>query len=270
MLKERIISSILILTLSLLVIFYFPNWVFCVIAAWFIGAALYEFYTMVERKGIMVYKYFGTLLGILVPIFMYLEYNTKTAGMVPFSIVLFAVFIFAKQFTKKDDPNILTSTAITLFGILYISWFFSFIIKLKYLPLGANLVLFLIVLTEGGDMGAYVIGRTIGKHLLIPRISPKKTIEGTLAGFILTLILAVLCKPLLPVFSYGQLIVAGVLIGVITPIGDLAESLFKRDCNIKDSGTCLPGLGGFLDMIDSLLLTSPVLYFYVTAFCNNT
>lgn len=268
-LKDRIISSILMLTLALLVIFFFPNWVFCVLAAYLIGMALYEFYSMVERKGMRVYKYFGTFLGILVPVFTYLEYNMKTEGMVPFSIVLFTVFIFARQFTKKDDPNILASSAITLFGILYISWFFSFIIKLKYLPNGANLVLFLLILTEGGDMGAYFIGTKMGRRLLIPRISPKKTIEGTLGGFLLTLALAVLCKPLLPKISYWQLLVAGILIGVIAPIGDLAESLFKRDCGVKDSGVSLPGLGGILDMIDSLLLASPILYFYITAFCNS-
>ncbi len=268
MLRDRIISSVILIALALLVIFFFPNWVFCAVVVFFTGMALYEFYSMVERKNIRIYKYFGTLLGILVPIVTYLEYNMKTEGMVPFSLALFTVFIFARQFAKKDDANILASSSITLFGILYISWFFSFIIKLKYLPNGANLVLFLIILTEGGDMGAYLIGSRIGKHLLIPRISPKKTVEGTIGGFLLTLVLAVLSKPLVPEFSYWQVLVAAILIGTVTPIGDLVESLFKRDCGIKDSGANLPGLGGFLDMLDSLLLTSPMLYFYVTTFCN--
>jgi len=266
MLKERIISSILVISLILLVIFFFPNWVFCAVATMFITMALYEFYSMVEKKGITVYKYFGTFLGILVPIFTYLEYNMKTEGAVVFSIVLFAVFIFARQFAKKDGSDILASTAITLFGILYISWFFSFMIKLKYLPSGNNIVAFLLLLTEGGDAGAYFIGSSMGKHLLIPRISPKKTIEGTVGGFVTTLILAVLSKPLLPGMSIQQLLIAGILVGVICPIGDLAESLFKRDCGVKDSGECLPGLGGVLDMIDSLLVTSPILYFYIMAF----
>ncbi|MDP3789472.1 MAG: phosphatidate cytidylyltransferase, partial [Candidatus Omnitrophota bacterium] len=120
--------------------------------------------------------------------------------------------------------------------------------------------------TEGGDAGAYFIGSAAGKHLLIPRISPKKTIEGTAGGFITTLILAALCRPLLPGMSMAQIMIAGVLIGVICPIGDLAESLLKRDCGVKDSGECLPGLGGVLDMIDSLLMTAPMLYFYIMAF----
>lgn len=268
MLKDRIISSIIILTSSFIVIFYFPNWVFCAVATWLIGASLYEFYSMVEKKGLKVYKYFGTFLGVLVPVFTYLEYDIKTEGMVPFALVFFAIFIFLKQFTKKDDHDILSSTAVTLFGILYVAWFFSFIIKLKYLPKGVNLVLFLLILTEGGDMGAYFIGRAFGKRLLIPRISPKKTVEGTLGGFAAAIILSLLCKPLLPNLSYLKLLLAGILIGTITPIGDLAESLFKRDCGVKDSGACLPGLGGLLDMIDSLLLTSPMLYFYITAFCS--
>jgi phosphatidate cytidylyltransferase len=115
----------------------------------------------------------------------------------------------------------------------------------------------------GGDMGAYFIGTLLGKHLLIPRISPKKTVEGTMGGFLFTLALAVICKPLFPDFSYTQLLIAGILIGTITPIGDLAESLFKRGCGVKDSGSCLPGLGGMLDAVDSLLLTAPILYFYI-------
>jgi phosphatidate cytidylyltransferase len=266
MLKERIISSILVISLTLLVIFLFPNWIFCAVATLFIAMSLYEFYSMVEKKGIKVYKYFGTFLGILVPLFTYLEYNMKTEGVVVFSIVLFAVFLFARQFARKDSFDILASTAITLFGILYISWFFTFLIKLKYLPNGNNLVLFLILLTEGGDAGAYFIGSSMGKHLLIPRISPKKTIEGTIGGFVTTLILAILSKPLIPEMSMPQILIAGVLIGVICPIGDLAESLFKRDCGVKDSGECLPGLGGVLDMIDSLLVTAPMLYFYIMAF----
>lgn len=269
MLKYRIISSILVLVPSFLVIFFFPNWVFCTVATFLIGLALYEFYSMVEKKKIKVYKYFGTLLGLFVPIFTYLEYDMKTEGMVPFYLVIIAVFIFSKQFTKRDNSNILASTSITLFGILYISWFFSFIIKLKYLPNGANLVLALLILTEGGDIGAYFIGTTMGKRLLIPHISPKKTAEGTIGGFLTTLVLSILCKPLLPQLSFSKLLVAGILIGTIGPIGDLVESLFKRDCGVKDSGNCLPGLGGVLDMMDSLLLTSPVLYFYITAFCNN-
>jgi len=267
MLKDRMVSSILMLVLAFLVVFFFPNWVFCVVVTGLIATSLYEFYSIVERKGIKVYKHFGTFLGVLVPITTYLEYNMKTEGAVPFALVLVALFIFLKQFTKKDDSNILASTAITLFGILYISWFFSFIIKLKYLANGASLVLFLIVLTEGGDAAAYFIGRVVGRHLLIPRISPKKTIEGTLGGFVVTIILALLFKPLLSWLTYFQLLLAGVMIGTVTPIADLAESLFKRDCGVKDSGTSLPGLGGVLDMMDSLLITAPILYFYITAFC---
>lgn len=267
MLRDRLISSVLVISLTLLVIYLFPDWIFCAVAAMFITLALYEFYSMVEKKGITVYKYFGTFLGALVPVFTYFEYNMKTEGVVVFSIVLFAIFIFARQFAKKDGSDILASTAVTLFGILYISWFFTFLIKLKYLPNGSSLVVFLLLLTEGGDAGAYFIGSAAGKHLLIPRISPKKTIEGTAGGFITTLILAALSKPfLLPEMSIEQVMIAAVLIGVVCPIGDLAESLLKRDCGVKDSGGCLPGLGGVLDMIDSLLMTAPILYFYVMAF----
>jgi len=265
MLRDRIISSFFVLTLSLFAILFCPNWFFSLIVTSFTAVALFEFYSIVEKKKIKIYKYFGTFLGILVPVFTYLEYGKRNEGIVPFSLVLFAIFVILRQFSKKKNGDILASTAITLFGIFYISWFFSFIIKLKFLENGTNLVLFLIILTEGGDVGAYFVGSAAGKHPLIPRISPKKTVEGTLAGFFTVVILSILCRPLVPGFTYPALIGIGIVLGITVPVADLAESLFKRDCGVKDSGSSLPGLGGVLDMLDSLLIAAPVFYFYIIA-----
>jgi phosphatidate cytidylyltransferase len=114
-----------------------------------------------------------------------------------------------------------------------------------------------------GDVGAYFVGNMIGRHSLIPRISPNKTVEGTLGGLAFSLVTAVVSKSYLPSFPYGHLIALGILLGILALIGDLAESLLKRDCGVKDSGTSLSGFGGMLDLIDSLLFTAPIFYFYV-------
>lgn len=263
-LTRRIVTSVLIITLAGLITFYFPNWVFSLLAAAMIGVALSEFFSLVERKGIFVYKYFGVIVGMLVPLIIYFQMGGEGYfTLEPFFIVIACMFIFVLQFIRRDSSQALSSIAVTLFGLLYIAWFFSFFIKLKFLPNGTLLVAFLIIVTKMGDIGAYFVGSAIGKHNLIPRISPHKTVEGTVGGLIFSLLSAVASKAYLPGFSFGHLLTLGVLLGILSQVGDLAESLLKRDSGVKDSGRSLSGFGGMLDLIDSLLFTTPIFYFYV-------
>ena len=264
MLATRIINSILILTLVFLIIFLFPNWVFALLTSFLIGVSLYEFFNMVEKKGIFIYKYFGVIIGMALPVIILLQRGV--AGYVdldPFIIVLACLLAFILQFTRRDNSHSLVSISVTMMGLLYISWFFSFFVKLKYLPNGEKLVTYLVLVTKSGDVGAYIIGKTFGRHALIARISPAKTIEGTMGGFVFSILVSLACKALLPSFSYGHLVVLGLLLGVLSQFGDLAESLLKRDCGVKDSGRNLSGFGGVLDVIDSLIFTVPIFYFYV-------
>ena len=263
-LRKRVISSVLILTLVGLVIFYFPNWVFSLLASAMIGCALWEFFNLAEKKGIFVYKYFGILIGMLVPVIMYFQMGLE--GYVttePFFIVIACLFTFVLLFIRRENSQALASIAVTMFGILYIAWFFSFFIKLKFLPHGACLVAFLIIVTKMGDVGAYFIGRAFGKHSLIPRISPNKTVEGTIGGLIFSVGSALAGKSYLPNISFIHLLTLGLLLGILAQVGDLAESLLKRDCAVKDAGDNISGFGGMLDIIDSLIFTVPIFYFYV-------
>jgi len=229
-----------------------------------IGVGLLEFFSMVEKKGIFVYKYFGIIVGMLVPIIIFFQMGSEGYfTLEPFFIVIACLFIFVLQFIRRDSSQALASIAVTMFGLLYIGWFFSFFIKIKLLPGGALLVAFLILVTKMGDIGAYLIGNYTGKHSLIPRISPKKTVEGTIGGLAFSVLSAVASKSYLPSFPYGHLIILGILLGILAQVGDLAESLLKRDCDVKDSGKNLSGFGGMLDLIDSLLFTAPIFYFYV-------
>ncbi len=263
-LARRIVTSVLILTLAGLVVFYFPNWVFALLASSMIGVGLFEFFNMVEKKKIFVYKYVTIIIGMLVPIIIYLQMGSEGYfALEPFFIVIACLFIFVLQFTRRDSSEAIASIAVTLFGLLYIAWLFSFFIKLKFLPHGALLVTFLILVTKMGDVGAYLVGNSIGRHNLIPRISPHKTVEGTIGGLVFSVLTAVASKSYLPAFSYAHLITLGVLLGILAQVGDLAESLLKRDCGMKDSGTNLSGFGGMLDLIDSLIFTTPIFYFYI-------
>lgn len=263
-LPKRIINSLLIVTLAGLITFYFPSWVFAILASVMIGVALMEFFTMAAMRGILVYRYVATVIGMLVPIVICLQKGAEGYFTIePLFIVVSCLFIFVLQFTRRDSSQALASIAVTMFGLLYIAWLFSFFVKIKFLPEGAYLVAFLIIVTKMGDIGAYLFGNEVGKHPLIPRISPRKTIEGTCGGLVFSFISAIACKSFLPSFPYGHLAVLGILLGILSQVGDLAESILKRDCGVKDSGSNLSGFGGMLDLIDSLLFTAPIFYFYV-------
>lgn len=263
-LARRAFNSVIMSALFGLCIYSFPTWVFSVLVSVLIGCALKEFYGLVEKKGIFVYKVFGITVGMCVPVIMHLQMGGEGYFTVePFLIVIACLFTFVLQMTRRDTSQAIASIATTLFGLLYIAWFLSFAVKVKYLPNGSLLVVFLVLVTKMGDVGAYLVGSVIGRHSLISRISPKKTVEGTLGGLIFSLLSAVASKAYLPAISWQHLIVLGSLLGIIGQVGDLAESLLKRDCGAKDSGSNLSGFGGFLDLLDSLLFTTPIFYFYV-------
>ena len=263
-LTKRIVTGVLVITLAGLITFCFPDWVFTLLAAAMIGVALNEFYGLAEKKGLFVYKYFGITIGMLVPIIIYFQKGMQGYfTLEPFFIVIACLFIFVLQFIRRDSAQALASIAVTLFGLLYIAWFFSFFIMLKFMPQGACLVAFVVLVTKMGDIGAYFVGGLIGKRNLIPRISPHKTVEGTIGGLVFSVITALVSKLYLPLYPYGHLLVLGILLGILAQVGDLAESLLKRDCGVKDSGANLSGFGGMFDLIDSLLFTAPIFYFYV-------
>lgn len=267
-LASRLVSSAILVTLFIFITFVFPKWVFAFFAIILIGIGLLEFFNLVEKTDIKVYKYFGAVFGIIVPIFtfLFLEVEKIAGNLEPFLIVIVCLFIFILQFERKDNKEALARISITLFGILYISWFPSFLIKIRYLNDGALLVFFLFFVTKMGDTGAYFIGTLFGKHSLIKHISPKKSIEGTLGGLVFSIAASCLSIFYLKTIGIGHLIMLGIILGGLGQLGDLSESLIKRGCQVKDSGNIFPGLGGVLDLADSLLFTIPIFYFYLTIF----
>ncbi|MBI4398922.1 MAG: phosphatidate cytidylyltransferase, partial [Candidatus Omnitrophica bacterium] len=155
--------------------------------------------------------------------------------------------------------------AVTVFGIFYISFLFSFFTKIKHLDQGTAWVAYVILVTKLGDTAAYFYGKKFGKHSLVAHISPHKTVEGAVANFLACIVVSLLSFMFLPDIGWGHLLLLGVVLGILSQFGDLAESLIKRDAGIKDSGK-IPGLGGVLDLIDSILFTAPFTYYYLTAF----
>jgi phosphatidate cytidylyltransferase len=163
----------------------------------------------------------------------------------------------------------------TVFGVVYTVIFFGFIARLMYFqadgqtPTGLFLVIYLVMVTKFSDMGAYILGVIFGKHKMIPHISPAKSWEGLVGAFLFSFAGAVLLlwlvpEKLRPLDWLHGLILAPILCATAIS-GDLAESVLKRCTSIKDSGHKFPGIGGILDLTDSLLFTAPVFYFYLSA-----
>ena len=230
---------------------------------------LYEFFYLIKKKEIPIYSYTGIAIGIIIPLSIFFRFQ-PTKGWELLFIVLVLLMIFLMQLARKDTHNAIAGISTTLFGVLYVSWFFSFLIKVRFLLPdmdGVKLLAFVLLVTKCGDIGALLVGSSFGKHPLLPRVSPNKTIEGSIGSLIFSLIAAVAGQNLLPhgFFSSEQVAIMGMCLGGVGQLGDMSESLIKRDCHVKDSGKMLPAMGGVLDTIDSLLFTAPAFYFYMAA-----
>jgi len=260
MLLRRIATSLVLISVVLATIFL--NWFFNLMMILFIVMGLYEFFTMLEKKGISAYKYFGIIMGTIIPVSIMLRFElTKKWEL--FFIILTLLFLIVMLFKRRKNSGVVVDISTTVFGILYVSWFFSFLIKIRNLNGGIGFFSTLLIVTKLGDIGAYLVGSRLGKTPLIPRISPHKSIEGSIGGLIFSILGALACSPFLKM-DILHVVLIGLVLGILGQLGDLSESLIKRDCQVKDSGVILPGMGGILDVMDSLLFTAPVFYFYIS------
>jgi phosphatidate cytidylyltransferase len=177
--------------------------------------------------------------------------------------------LFLRQFLSKNNPSGFTAISTTLLGIFYVPWLLNFLQKIYFYPgvQGNWFILYFILVTKFSDLGAYVTGSLIGKHKMIPRISPGKTWEGFVGAIVISTGASVLFATLAPQRLQGltvtHAIVLGVLLSTAAVVGDLIESLFKREAGVKDSGNFFPGIGGILDLVDSLLFNAPLMYLYL-------
>lgn len=246
------------------------DWAFIVFVMVLTLGGLYEFFYMIKKKGIPIYSYFGIFIGSLIPISIYSRFELTRNWEFLFIVLAFlTVLLF--QFARRDNANAIVGISTTMFGVFYVSWLFSFLIRIKLLLpglAGVKLLAFILLVTKSGDIGALLVGSRLGRHPLLPRISPNKSVEGSLGSFFFSIMAALLGRSLLPPslhFPLWQVAVMGAVFGGIGQLGDLSESLMKRDCNVKDSGKALPGMGGILDVIDSLLFSAPAFYLFMSS-----
>ena len=246
-------------------------------------AGLWEFYGMLDHKRLPNFKIFGMLCaGLLFVVSTYFLAYRDAPGAQPGNyetavLLVFLLGVFGRQFFTHRPEAVppLETMAYTVFGLLYVPWLFNFITKIIYLVprttegwlVGQYYVLYLIAVAKFSDMGAYLTGSLIGKHKMVPHISPGKTWEGFGGALAFSLLASYGLKAVMPVklglLGNFDLLLLGLVLSVAAVIGDLAESILKRGTGVKDSGQLLPGIGGVLDLIDSLLFTAPILYFYL-------
>jgi len=265
---NRFISSAVCIAVVLAGIFFETAFMLVVIGLTIGG--LYEFFYMIKKKGIPIYSYIGIFIGVMIPLSIWHQFEL-TKNWELFFITLMFLMVLLLQFTRRDNTNAIVGISTTMFGVFYVSWLFSFLVKLRFLLpgiAGIKLVGFILIVTKAGDIGALLVGSWIGKNPLLPRISPNKSIEGAAGSLVFSIAAALICWPFLPrepYFALWQVAAMGAFFGAMGQLGDLSESLIKRDCQIKDSGKFLPGMGGVLDIIDSLLFSVPAFYLYMAA-----
>lgn len=258
---KRLVSSLVLGVIVLGSVIYYPM---CgVVVSFFIIIALYEFFYMVEKKGVRLFRPFGIFVGALIPITIYFRFSIGEGGQFLFVVIGLFLF-FLLELTKKKTHQPILSISATVFGIIYISWCFSFLIRIRQLPEGALLIGFLVLVTKSSDIGAYLWGKRFGKTLLLERVSPKKSLEGAVGGVFTSIGVGIIFSLFIKSVGFWEKFFLIIIIAMIAPLGDLFESLIKRDCQVKDSGKILPGMGGVLDVIDSLIFTAPTFFLYLT------
>jgi phosphatidate cytidylyltransferase len=222
--------------------------------------ALLEFYRMLSVKGLPCWRWLGIACGGALPFTFYVG-GIANHGAVAATLVLsFLVGLIARQ----ELMIAFQSLAFTLLGTLYVGWLFSYVLLLRLLNAGPEYVFYLFAVVWLGDAAALVCGRAFGRHKLAPRLSPGKTIEGALGGFLGSLCGATLGgRWLLGHLTLTQCVAIGCLLAVLGQLGDLSESLLKRSSGVKDSGVLIPGHGGILDKVDGILFGAPALYYFV-------
>jgi phosphatidate cytidylyltransferase len=276
----RFISTIVLWSVALVIAFSGYEFAFYALICAFGLIALWEFYRMLDHRGLPNFKITAMICGavMLGGSFYYFakmgparSYDFEVAVLVFFLLTVFARQMFARL--RDDEP--LQTMAYTLFGLLYVLWLFNFMTKIVYLTprsssgavTGQFYCLYLIAVTKFSDMGAYLVGSAVGRHLMIPHISARKTWEGFFGALAFALLASLMLFKLMPghlaALNWTHATALGLLLGFAAVVGDLAESIIKRSTGVKDSGNFLPGIGGALDLVDSLLFTAPLLFFYL-------
>jgi len=261
MLKKRVITALWGIPLLIAAIWFDKPipWFTILVAIWGL-LAVFEFYKLANHSKVPPLTYFGLIWSLLFILSPHFNYDLVIPLLLTSAVI--ASLIWLLRHPQKEGAFL--GWAWTMAGILYIGWLLSYFVALRGLDDGRDWVFLALFTTFGSDTTAFFVGRALGKHHLAPHISPGKTWEGAIAGVFGAIIVSLVLVNLLNLpLGYGGTILLGLLVSVFGQLGDLVESLLKRNMGVKDSGRLIPGHGGFLDRIDSVVFTGIVVYYYV-------
>ncbi|MFC2158410.1 phosphatidate cytidylyltransferase [Acidobacteriota bacterium] len=260
--KKRTSTALVLLALVFLVIQYSPKLVYFLAIQGIVIAALLEFYGLAKRRE----QTPRVLLGILFSLFIALSFLLEpvSLGLSLFACLVIASFYYVLSITKVEKlKKFPSSIALTVFGAVYLSFTLNYFYLLRE-ERGPYVVYFMLAVIFIGDTGAYAVGKLFGKHKMAPIASPNKTWEGSFGGIITACLGGVLAQQvLLNDVQVWKAVLFAFLIHAVAQVSDPTESLFKRAAGVKDSSNLLPGHGGFLDRVDSLVLATPLFYYLV-------
>ncbi len=254
------------------------EYVFLLVMVLLALVGLAEFYGLVQKRNLVCFKYWGLLGAVLLMVGTFLNLTERIgssgspARVNDFEtsfLILFVLGLCLRQFFSRSNTAGILAISTTLFGLMYVPWLLNFIQKINFFPdvEGRFYLLYFILITKLSDTGAYIVGSLIGRHKMIPRVSPGKTWEGFAGALLVSTGASVLFAHCLQRHMPGLIpvhaVILGFLLGLSAVIGDLIESIFKREAGVKDSGRFLPGIGGILDLLDSLLFNAPIMYLYL-------
>ena len=274
--KSRLITALFalpVLILSIVLPLFAPQfqqatWLFIAIAAFAFIAGLFEFFSItkkLELKADAAIAYMGAAALFVAFVF---DAPKNAPDLLILTVALFLMVTLVTQMFRfqADFSRMLTGVGVTIFGVLYVVFLGGFLVatRVGFDPiLSSKLLLFFFFANFGADAGAYFIGKNLGKHKLAPKISPGKTWEGFIGGVAFSAVFAALATFwFFPELPYQFSIPLAVAMAIIGAAGDLAESAMKRGADIKDAANFLPGHGGLLDRLDSLLFCAPILYYF--------
>jgi phosphatidate cytidylyltransferase len=262
---KRTFTAVVLLGSLFVIIQYAPDWVFFLCGAAFALAALLEFYRLMAQNGLGAQKVLGMGLAALV----LLAFSVRA---IPLEAAFFAAVFLAGVYyvivtnTAEKLARFPAAFVATLAGILYVAFPLGFIFRIR-LEMGPFYLYLLAAIVFLGDTGAFFVGKPFGRHKMTPTASPNKSWEGSAGGFLFAVAGAILARfVLLPAVPLLTVVLTAIAVHAAAQISDPLESLFKRAVGVKDSSNSLPGHGGFLDRIDSLILAGPVLYYILQLF----
>ncbi len=259
-LRQRLLSAAVFIPILLVIIWFGPLWLFSLLIAAVALVGAIEFYRLATHGGWQP----SVVLGVAFTLFFiadaYFAEPRATEILIPTAVALPLLWLLLRSRGEKTLANWLW----TVGGIFYIGWMLGHFIPLRELEQGRDWVILALFTTFAADSGAYLIGRAWGRHSVVPKISPGKTWEGTFAGLIAGIAAAVALNAILGLpISYWQVSILGFLIAAVAFVGDLVESMLKRKAGVKDAGRLIPGHGGILDRLDSVVFTVVLVYYYV-------